>query len=525
VHAVRRLGPDLIALGALLAATAVVVATEVNLGAAPFEDAAMLMRYAANLAAGHGIVWNVGDHPLDGATDFLLVLVVAGVSKLGASVETAVRTVSLVAHFLTVALVYLVARRLHGLGTAASVVAAGYVAFDLALNTTEAGFGTAVFGFFVATSWTAAFLCRREPESWLHAALFASSCLLMALTRPEGALLAVFMLAAILVFTGVHGGTRILVTFAGIFGVLGLAYFAWRWTYFGSPLPNPYYIKAGGALHPKGLYTSAHATAGMLLPFLPLYALALWRPAGRREAAFSLIPIVLFTLIWVLVSDVTNYAGRFQYAVLVIAALSWPALFPGGRETQPVRIFVGAWLVLAVVGLSAYRVATLGDVPARDGRADVGRLLAPLAAKGYTLATTEAGGLPLYSGWRAVDTWGLNDRWIAHHGPVTAAYLDRYRPELIAIHGFFSPAARAPRCRCHAWNRMTVTVRSYAEARGYRLVAAFGTLHDTEQYWVRCDFPDARRIAAEIRSVPYERGGHVARDLAPRNECPPSANR
>ena len=45
----------------------------------------MLLRYAANLAAGHGIVWNVGDHPLDGATDFLLVLVVAAVSKLGVS--------------------------------------------------------------------------------------------------------------------------------------------------------------------------------------------------------------------------------------------------------------------------------------------------------------------------------------------------------------------------------------------------------------------------------------------------------
>ena len=112
MRAARPLGPDALALGALLVATAVVVATEVNLGAAPFEDAAMLMRYAANLAAGHGIVWNVGDHQLDGATDFLLVPVVAAVTKLGASVETAVRTVSLVAHFLTVSLVYLVARRL-----------------------------------------------------------------------------------------------------------------------------------------------------------------------------------------------------------------------------------------------------------------------------------------------------------------------------------------------------------------------------------------------------------------------------
>ena len=298
----------------------------------------------------------------------------------------------------------------------------------------------------------------------------------MALTRPEGALLALFMLAAILVFTGVRDGTRILVAFVALVGVLGLAYFVWRWTYFGSPLPNPYYKKGGGTLHLNGLRKSLEATGGMLLPFVPLYVLALRTRAGRREAAFSLIPIALFTLIWVLVSDVTNYAGRFQYAVLVIAALSWPALFPGSeRELVPVRAFVGVWLVLAVVGLSAYRVETLGDVPAHDGRVDVGRALRPYASKGYTLATTEAGGLPLYSRWRAVDTWGLNDRWIAHHGRVTPAYLDRYGPELIVIHGFFSPAARDPRCTCASWNRMTLAVRSYAESHHYLLVAAFGT--------------------------------------------------
>ena len=31
----------------------------------------MLLRYAEHLAAGHGIVWNLGDPPVDGATDFL----------------------------------------------------------------------------------------------------------------------------------------------------------------------------------------------------------------------------------------------------------------------------------------------------------------------------------------------------------------------------------------------------------------------------------------------------------------------
>ena len=103
-----------------------------------------------------------------------------------------------------------------------------------------------------------------------------------------------------------------------------------------------------------------------------------------------------------------------------------------------------------------------------------------------------------YRGWRRprpaasrsspagtrVDTWGLDDRWIAHHGTVTPAYLDRYRPELIAIHGFFSPAAREPvrlvRMRLVEPDDARWSA-SYAEAHHYLLVSAFGTLHDTEQ--------------------------------------------
>ena len=47
----------------------------------PFEDAAMLMRYSQHLAGGHGIVWNIGEKPVDGATDFLFMAAAAGLIK------------------------------------------------------------------------------------------------------------------------------------------------------------------------------------------------------------------------------------------------------------------------------------------------------------------------------------------------------------------------------------------------------------------------------------------------------------
>ena len=72
------------------------------------------------------------------------------------------------------------------------------------------------------------------------------------------------------------------------------------------------------------------------------------------------------------------------------------------------------------------------------------------------MATTEAGLLPLYSTWSAVDAWGLNDAFIASNGGITEEYLDRYRPEVIVFHAYFSPETpqtgprvegRSPRAR------------------------------------------------------------------------------
>ena len=61
----------------LIASTVYYAVRYVDFSIPPFEDAAMLMRYAQHLADGHGIVWNIGGHPVDGATDFLFMAVSA----------------------------------------------------------------------------------------------------------------------------------------------------------------------------------------------------------------------------------------------------------------------------------------------------------------------------------------------------------------------------------------------------------------------------------------------------------------
>ena len=75
------------------------------------EDAAIPLRYARNLAEGHGIVWNPGGKPVDGTTDFLFLLMVGGLVKAGLHPQAAARILELVAHCFTIVLIYLVIRK------------------------------------------------------------------------------------------------------------------------------------------------------------------------------------------------------------------------------------------------------------------------------------------------------------------------------------------------------------------------------------------------------------------------------
>jgi len=131
------------------------------------------------------------------------------------------------------------------------------------------------------------------------------------------------------------------------------------------------------------------------------------------------------------------------------------------------------------------------------------------------MVVSEAGLLPFYSGWRAIDAWGLNDEEIARTGHLTAEHLERTNPALIMFHAYDSPIA-AQRAG-NRWNAMVDVLRGFAEARRYRLAASFGTKpDDTHAFYVRSDLPDSDRLVQEIGAMRYfyTETGEAAIDFA-----------
>jgi hypothetical protein len=117
--------------------------------------------------------------------------IVAGLHMAGTEVETAARVVGAVSHLATVVIVYLTTRALSRGTRVAALLSVTYVAIGPAKGYIAAGFGTPLFALTVAIVWCAALMLARRPTS-ARAVAFSTSCVLMGIARPEGALIAMF---------------------------------------------------------------------------------------------------------------------------------------------------------------------------------------------------------------------------------------------------------------------------------------------------------------------------------------------
>ncbi|HJZ13373.1 MAG TPA: hypothetical protein VJ521_14550 [Acidobacteriota bacterium] len=527
---------DLILALLLIASTLVYAWRYVDFQVPPFEDAAMLMRYAQNLAGGDGIVWNIGEPPVDGATDFLFMVASAVFIKLGFTVGQAVRGLGFASHLATVLLVYFVNRRIHKASVSLSIFSGLYLAVGTGLAYVAAYFGTPFFALAAASTWTFGLLLIQpvRPERTLShdevavegsrfglSLAFALSGLITGLIRPEVVILASLMLVSLIVIRGWKKSISTIVIFASVFLLLGGAYFIWHWNYFGYPLPNPFYKKGGGGLHWDSFNNSLLNTLRLCAPFLIAFILGFRSRETTKQTIAYLIPVIGFAASFVLISDEMNYGARFQYALLPIAAMSWIPLLRGfnfswpqqlQRRERSVYLFAAISIAAGVIYYSWFQNCFLASYQqtcftpyVADGRYEMGKILSEYRGKDYVIATTEAGLLPYYSGWGAIDTWGLNDQFIAHNGGLTAEYLERYKPHVIMFHDYYSPLVPPKLTEANLaqpWFRMTITMKEYAEANGYVLAAVFGdSPYDTHYYYVRPDFQDSERIIEQISKM------------------------
>jgi arabinofuranosyltransferase len=455
-------------------------------GSLPYEDATMLFRYVDNVAAGHGVVWNVGEAPVDGATDLGFMFVLAGLRSAGIDAQLGALIINSLAFVGIAGGLFAFARHRRISPILATLLAALFVVSS-GVTLIHAGFGAVFFSAAVALAAIAMFNLTDESTR-RNAALLACAGVVAGLIRPEGFLIGGAFIATALAVVG-RPLLRMAMLSCGLLVAAGLGFVIARWAYFGFPLPNPYYKKGDGTLHLDGLVKSvAFATTVGAVPILMLVVIGLVAGVNRRWLAYLGCTGALLGM-WLLVSSEMDFNYRFQFPIVVVVLLMVIDL--GSREMPSLVRRVAplpSWVkravpVLVALVLVVHVVVTqqrLG-VPETASRPQqaIAKVLAESGRHDLRVATTEAGAICWKSGWKCTDLWGLNDVHIAHEGYLDGPALARLNPDVIVVHAPTSPVAASISAAEAAssgdwvdgWVAMTDPLIRFAEGGKYVLAA------------------------------------------------------
>lgn len=415
------------------------------------DDQMISMRYARNLADGHGPVWNPGER-VEGYTNFGWMLVMAGVHRLGAGDATAALWVRALNWGLACLVVLLSVQLLRVLGVTSPMALAGLL---LPLSVATDLLFWAVNGF-ETTGLTALFLWAllRALEDGRLGRLRALTCVLAGLLpviRADAVDLTAAVLATALVL-----GARPRWATGGLAALPLLALEGFRLWYYGDWLPNTYYLKVAGR---EGLFWAA---LGHIKAFVAAYTVAMVLAAVALACSAD--------------RRLRLLAGLIGFGLARVAIVG-PDMFPGFRFLAP---YVPVLLVVAVAAITrvvaapfaaraamtaALILATIFNAGV-SGRSSAAALVSPNggpyvntvsgvlvnrhALPDSWIAVAAAGCMGYFSRRNAVDLLGKSDRHIARlpprgeatgHDRFDIEWSLRRRPDIVVSFGPHSLAA------------------------------------------------------------------------------------
>ncbi|HEX5503081.1 MAG TPA: hypothetical protein VFW96_10700 [Thermomicrobiales bacterium] len=347
-----------------------------------FDDAMISMRYARNLAAGHGLVWNAGQPPVEGYTNLLWTLWMAALHLLPvteAHISLLVMLSSAALLAANVALVGAIARRVASPASPAVPVAmwltAGYYPLAYwALRGMEVGLIALLMSAMVLLA-----LMVADRGQARHAVALAAVMVAGILTRTDVAIPCAIVIAYLARYAA-PPRRRATVALLGAAVVLALAgQTAFRLAYYGYPLPNTYYLKVAGiglgqrlarGLDGLGALALIHLAVPLLFAGVALLARRAGRPRGVAP------PVALLLALFAGQCAYSAYVGGdawewFRYAnryiapsvpaLLIVGALGIAALPGCLRDARPGvrRLVAGLCLPVLAVGAPAFALSLL----------------------------------------------------------------------------------------------------------------------------------------------------------------------
>lgn len=415
---------QLLALGLLALA---VLAQGLILRWEPTDDAYISFRYAENLVNGHGLVFNPGQR-VEGYTNFLWTIILAGVSWLGLDIPRSATCLSVAMSILALALTWLLARQVGrergwppALAWAPPVILACFPGFSYsAFSAMEGPLLSCLILAFLLIG------CKHAStgSSLLLAGLLG---VLAAMTRWEAVLLWPVVVLVHLCDRS-QKMRQNLAQSALLSAVLLIGfgvYFIARFSYYGQLMPNTYYAKIASSLFNRTMTGLAYTGELAISWLLPVTFIA-WLSARPQRWT-----VVLAASLVIYVAYVTWTGGdffpwlRFYLPILPVAAIMaantverLAVVTRQSRINNYLRVAFTLTLAVTVVGI-ALRI----DYPSAQGQQKrirgwkkVGCWARTAFPTQYRIALAPVGAVGYYSQHPVVDMLGLTDYEVAHFG-------------------------------------------------------------------------------------------------------------
>jgi len=433
------------------------------------DDAFISLRYAQNLAAGHGLAFNPGER-VEGYSNFTWVLLAAGAIGVGTDPLLTVKTCGLLAGLGCLLLAWALVLRLAPRAGMLSILAPWYLAISPVLtHHSISGLESSFFAFLLIASIYVA--CDPRPPGTVSKTLLVLLLVLLSMTRPEGAGLAFVILLIRGLVQPASGGRppatgwaqRLVASlrssraeWAAYLLIFG-AWFVWRWNYFGLLLPNTFYAKGQGGLHSiiDGIQYSLDFLRDGGGPMFFGVSLAPLVLGNMRPATWMAFGVLVVYLLFVVVAGgdwMWNY--RFFAHVLPILA----ALVTAGGALILARFGERSWQTLGAYAVLSLLLLTtfvgMGNTELRMARTilpairshnylsqnyeEIGLWLKENTPAGARIAISDVGAVAYFSERHIVDMFGLNDRHIASikgrmHYKTDPQYVLEQEPDYIIL--------------------------------------------------------------------------------------------
>jgi arabinofuranosyltransferase len=392
------------------------------------DDAFISLRYARNLAEGHGPVWNPGGPHTEGYSNPLLVFAEAGVHRLiGGGAPAFARGLGVAAGLLLVLVVWWLGRPV--IGHLAANAGAVLVGASPALAFWSVG-GLETLPFVLLTVCATLLLAAPDGGRPVLAAVLLAT---LPWLRPEGLALA----AALVFFSEILGlldadrrrtTLRRLLWLAGLPLLSQLALQGLRWVWFGHLLPNSVVYKTG----PDTLGAVTGKFLSEIAPIAPLAAIGFLLVRGRARL-LAVIPAV-YGVASLTFEDSVNAFSRLVLPALPLLLLLAAAAIPGaltivqGRPGWRTTVLAAGTAVLAgytlVVGpVSVRHIADSADTYMAcraEPRRIAGEWLHANTSADATFAIGDAGLTPYLAQRTVYDLFHLNEASIQETGPLPA---------------------------------------------------------------------------------------------------------